>query len=170
MPYTVAKFDAQFIGPLVANVLAVLRRDNKTAVEEVDATLKEVQSFQIPLQVVTNFPALFVVPASSTLRQSDDDSYIKAVHEILIGFAITAPDAETVTANVAKYMQAFDSVLRTMSRSDLTSGMTSVKTPPVWEVTAHEYGGLRQADNWFRRDAQLVLTIEISELITGGIG
>lgn len=163
MPFT-TKFAAQFQQLLLTRVQVVLERDVNDALAIIDATLDTVKDFDTPMEIVLNFPAIYLEPDLSKVEQSDDDSYLMAQHSLLVTLAITAPEPDITKARIVKYVRAIDQVLRTMSVADLIgSAPTSSIRKPTWEVTEHRYGALRQSETIYRREAQLVLVVQILE-------
>lgn len=159
-----SKYSAEFAGLILDRVQAVLERDADQALAALDATLDKFADYATPTPIALNFPALFLEPDLSALNQSDDDSYIKQTHSLLLNIAIVGKDPKALHTAIVKYVQALDRVLRSMSTDDLTDGVTSRIGPPAWEVVEHRYGVLRTNENTiYRKDAQLVLAVQILE-------
>lgn len=165
MPFT-PKFAAQFQRRILDNVQAVLVRDVNTALAAIDATLAAVVDFVTPVPIALNFPALYLEPNSSAMKQSDDDSYIEEAHQLLISLSIVGATPDVLKSAIVKYVQAIDQVLRSMSVPDLIGSQpTSAVRKPAWEVLGHNFSAIRaNADNTiYRRDAQVVFVVEILE-------
>lgn len=163
MPF-VTKFQAGFAQTVLDRVQVVLERDMNEAISQVDATLAAIVDFDTPTPIALNFPCLYLEPDSTRIEQADDDSHLLEEHDLVISLAIVGSDPDALKKQVVKYARAIDRVLRTMSVMDLTGGVSSTTGPPAWEVTEHRYGILRSSENTiYRRDAQLVLTIQILE-------
>lgn len=164
MPFTASKYQAQFAQLILDRVQVVLERDVNTALAAIDATLDAVRDFDTPTPIALNFPAIYLEPDSSRLRQADDDSHIGEEHELLVNLAIVGKDPDALKRAIVKYVRAIDQVLRTMTDADITGGVTSAIGKAVWEVTEHRYGILRANENTiYRKDAQLVLAVQIIE-------
>jgi hypothetical protein len=163
MAFVTSKFAAGFAQTVLDNIQTVLERDCNTALAAIDANLTTFADYKTPLPLLLNFPALYLEPGHTEIQQSDDDSHLMQEHELLIGFSLVDADADALKAKLVKYVRAIDQVLRTMSDDDLTGGITSSVGKAVWEVTEHTYGPLRGKDTIYRRDAQLVLKIQIME-------
>lgn len=137
-----------------------------TALAAIDGTLEAIKDFETPIPIVLNFPAIYLEPDLSRVEQADDDSYLMMEHSLLVTLAIVAANPDTTKARIVKYVRAVDQVLRTMTVEDLIgSAPTSARRKPAWEVVEHRYGALtRNAENTiYRRDAQLVLAVQILE-------
>lgn len=162
-------FEAQFAGRLLDNLQFVLERDVNARLAELDGELDQFEKeqfigFRTPPQLAVNFPALYLEPAQSALDQSADDSRIDQQHEFIVSLSITGPDADALKSRAVKYVTAIDRTLRRMSFEDLAgSGPTTKLRRASWEVTEHRYGVLLVNDTIYRRNAQLVLVVQIFE-------
>lgn len=161
-----SKFSAQFQQLLLTRVQAVLERDVDDALAVIDSSLESVKDFDTPAQIALNFPAIYLEPDLSQIEQAADDSHLMEKHSFLITLSIVAKDPDTTKARIVKYVRAVDQALRTMSVADLIgSAPTGAIRKPAWEVTEHRFGALtRNVENTiYRRDAQLVLVVQILE-------
>jgi hypothetical protein len=164
MAYTTTKYSAQFALRLIDNVQTFLEDSTATALAEIDATLPDFVDYRTPTPIILNFPALFVSMSSEQLEQSADDSYIRSRNEIYIDIAIDGVDAYTLQRTILKYTLAVDRVLRSMTAADLLGGdTTSLVSEPVWEVTEHQFGVLRQGDTIYRMDSRIILVVQLLE-------
>ena len=164
MAYATTRYSAQFLYRLIDNVQAYLEASTATALAEIEAGLANFTDYRTPTPVVLNFPALFVTPSSEALEQSDDDSHIRGRCEMFIDIAIDGKDAYTIQRTILKYMLAVDRVLRTMTVADLLgANTTALVSEPIWEVTEHQYGVLRQGDTMYRLDGRIVLVVQMLE-------
>ena len=160
-----SKFQAEFAARLLDHLQAVLERDVNAALASIDGSLplfaeNDGIGFRTPTPIAVNFPALYLEPSQSALVQSADDSRVEEQHEFAINVALTGPDANTLKRQIVNYVLAIDQVLRSMSVTDLTGGLSSAISKPTWEVTEHRYGVLRSNDTLYRRDAQLILVVQ----------
>jgi len=164
MAYTTTRYQAQFALRLIDNIQAYLEASTATALAEIDATLRNFVHYDTPTPITLNFPALFVSMSLEQMEQSDDDSHIRARNEFFIDIAIDGPDPKTLQRQILKYTLAVDRVLRTMTVADILGGnTTNVVSEPIWEVTEHQFGVLRQGDTIFRMDSRIVLVVQTFE-------
>lgn len=163
MAFTTSTYSAQFAYRLIDSIQTVLERDTGTALTAVDSTLADFADYQTPTPIVLNFPALYISVGSSVMEQSDDDSHIKSQHEIFIDIAVDGKDAYTLERTILKYVLAVDQVLRTMTVADLITATSATVSEPIWEVTEHQFGLLRQGDTIYRKDARIVLIVQLLE-------
>ena len=164
MAYTTTKYQAQFALRIIDNIQAYLEASTATALAEIDATLRDFVDYRTPTPIVLNFPALFVSTSNEQMEQADDDSYIRSRVEMYIDIAVDGVDAYTLQRSILKYTLAVDRVLRTMTVADLLGGVTtSTMTEPVWEVTEHQFGILRQNDTIYRMDSRIILAVQLLE-------
>ena len=166
MAFTTTKFGAQFGLRLIDNLQAYLEASTGTALTAIDATLPNFVDYRTPTPIVLNFPALFVSSSNTALEQSDDDSHILSEIELFIDIAIDGVDTYALQRSMLKYLLAVDRVIRTMTPADLlgaTWNTGAIVTQPVWEVTSHQFGVLREADTIYRLDARIVLLVQLLE-------
>jgi hypothetical protein len=164
MAYTTTRYQAQFALRLIDNIQTYLEASTATALAEIDATLRNFVDYRTPTPIVLNFPALFVSTSNEQMEQADDDSYIRGRVEMYIDIAVDGVDAYTLQRSILKYTLAVDRVLRTMTVADLLGGVTtSTVTEPVWEVTEHQFGILRQNDTIYRMDSRIILAVQLLE-------
>ena len=161
MAYTTTKYTAQFGLRLIDNLQTYLEASTATALAEIDATLPNFVDYRTPTPIILNFPALFISTSSEQIEQSDDDAYLRSRVEFLIDIAIDGIDPYTLQRAILKYLLAVDRVLRTMTVTDLLgAATTSAVSEPIWEVTEHQLGTLRQGDTIYRMDARIILIIQ----------
>src|SRR5262245_4304712 len=163
MPFTTSKYSAQFQQLILSRVQTVLENDTNTALTTIDNTLAPFVEFKTPAPLLLNFPGLYLEPEASVIKQSDDDSYLTEIHTLLVTISIVSSTPDILKQQIVKYLRAVDQVLRSMSVSDLQGALSSAIRKAAWEVTEHRYGAIRVADTIYRRDAQLVLAVEILE-------
>lgn len=164
MPYTTTRYQAQWALRLIDNLQAYLEASLPTALAEIDATLPNVVDYRTPTPIALNFPALFVSTSNEQMEQSDDDSHIRGRVELYVDIAVDGVDAYALQRKILKYVVAIDRVIRTMAVADLLGGATTAYvSEPVWEVTEHQFGILRQSDTIYRSDARIILVIQTME-------
>jgi len=161
--YITSKYSAEFGLRILNNIQVYLEASTVTSLAEIDASLNNFVEYRTPTPITLNFPALFVSSAGQQLEQSDDDAYIKSNIEIYIDIAIDGIDAYTLQRSILKYTLAVDRVLRTMAISDLIGATSNTVTEPVWEVTEHQFGILRQNDTIYRTDSRIILNVQLLE-------
>lgn len=164
MAYTTTRYQAEFALRLIDNLQAFIEASTATALAEIDATLPNFVDYRTPTPIILNFPALFISTSQETLDQSDDDSYIRGRNEFYIDIAVDGYDAYVVERKMLQYTLAVDRVIRSMTVADLLGeATTAYVSEPVWEVTEHQYGLLRQGDTIFRKDSRIVLVVQTFE-------
>ena len=166
MAYTTSQFGAQFGLRILDNLQAYLEASTGTALTAIDATLENFADFRTPTPIVLNFPALFVSSSNTTIEQSDDDSHLISEIELYIDVAIDGVDTYALQRSMLKYLLAVDRVIRSMTSTDLLGANWNtggIVTEPIWEVTGHQFGVLRQADTIYRLDARIVLVVQLLE-------
>jgi hypothetical protein len=166
MAYTTSQFSAEYGLRILDNLQSYLETSTATALAAIDNALPDFVDYRTPTPIILNFPALFVSSSNTTIEQSDDDAYLTSEMEFYLDIAIDGVDTYTLQRSMLKYLLAVDRVIRSMTPEDLlgadwdTGGIVG---PPIWEVTAHQFGVLRQADTIYRLDARIVLIVQILE-------
>lgn len=161
MAYTISRYDAEFALRLLDNIQAYIEASSSTALAEIDSDLPSFVDYRTPTPIVLNFPALFISTSGEQMEQSDDDSYIKSRIEFFIDIAIDGVDSYALQRKILQYTLAIDRVLRTMTVVDiLGETTTNAVSEPIWEVTEHQLGVLRQGDTIYRMDSRLVLIVQ----------
>jgi len=169
-------FNAQFVQRILDNIQARLEDNLNDQVAGIDPELPlfstETDStglkigFNTATPIALNFPAVYLEPSASTLAQSADDTRIQQSHELVISLAITGPSAATLKSQVVKYVTALDRCIRRATPAQICGGLDASVNGLVWEVTEHRYGELRVSGEnatIYRRDAQLIITIQLFE-------
>jgi hypothetical protein len=80
--------------------------------------------------------------------------------------ALDGVDTYALQRSMLKYLLAIDRVIRSMTSTDLLGSNWNtggIVTEPIWEVTGHQFGVLRQADTIYRLDARIVLVVQLLE-------
>lgn len=158
------KYQAEYSLRLLRNLQAYIEASTATALAEIDATLPNFVDYRTPTPIILNFPALFITASGEQLEQAHDDSHIRSRNEFYIDIAVDGVDAYVLERRILQYTLAIDRVLRTMTVADLLGGVTtSYVSEPVWEVTDHQFGVLRQGDTIYRKDSRVVLVIQTLE-------
>lgn len=163
MAFTITAYSAQFAYRLIDNIQTYLEASTETALAAIDTDLSDFADYRTPTPIALNFPALFISTSGSVLSQSDDDSHILGQHEFYIDIEITGVDTYTLERTILQYVMAVDRCIRTMDVTDLISGVTSSIGYPVWEVTEHQFGIIRQGDTIYRKAARVVMVVQLME-------
>jgi hypothetical protein len=166
MAYTTSQFGAQFGLRILDNLQSYLEASTGTALTAIDPALENFADYRTPTPIVLNFPALFVSSSNTTIEQSDDDSHLISEIELYIDVAIDGVDTYALQRSMLKYLLAIDRVIRSMTSTDLLGpnwNTGGIVTEPIWEVTGHQFGVLRQADTIYRLDARIVLVVQLLE-------
>lgn len=160
MPFATTKFQAGFAGPILDNLQAILERDLNVAVKSVDVNLDWVQVFDMPWQITTVFPAVYLEPDSSAIEQSDDDAYVRGTYRFVITVSIVGSDANPLKVAILKYVRAIDQAIRSATADEIAGGATDTAGRAAWEITEHRFGPLASFNTIYRRDAQLVVVVQ----------
>lgn len=157
-----AKFNATLESTLIDNILALVTRDMKLALDHFYAAdaLPDFKEKTLGAFLSLNFPALMIDPTGNDISQADDDSRLDNVLRVALFIAVTDTDESKTTRRLMKYLGCLDSVLRSAAHTDYTSGtgMFVLTT----EVT-HQYGPLGKGNGYYMRPASLTLQLKYSE-------
>ena len=163
MAYSTTRFSAQFAYRLIDSLQTFLEASTATALAEIDSSLTDFKDYRTPTPIILNFPALFISTGGVVMEQSDDDSHIRSQTEFYIDIAVDGKDAYTLQRTILKYVLAIDRILRTMTVADLITAVSSTVSEPIWEVTEHQFGLLREQDTIYRIDARIILVVQMLE-------
>lgn len=172
MPWT-PKFQAVQEEALVANVLTIVTRDFKDALDyfyPIEAALptddpRHLRDFQERTlgQIVKNdFPCLAIGPNSNASSpDADQGRLIESVRiDNYIGVVDDSP--ATVTERIMRYVGTYDAVLRSARKADYFVNM-SVQTFGFVLELEHVYGPIGTDRTAHFRGAQIQVTITVNE-------
>lgn len=126
----IPEYDAQFAKPLVNQLLAILQRDQQTALDLVNADrpagreLKPFAAFHKEAAPIQNWPALvLVVQQTSFDAASDSGLRTESVH-FFCAFALTGTDPEWLSEDAMDYLRAVDIILTSVPLSDFYASLS----------------------------------------------
>jgi hypothetical protein len=173
VPWT-PKFEAVQEEGLVANILTIITRDFKDALDyfyPIEAALAEtdpryLRDFQERElgQIVGNaFPSLSIGPNRGTSADGPNDECLRQDHSIDIHIGVVDDSPQTVTTRIMRYRGTLDMVLRSAPISDYFVNMSVEVFGFVLDEIDYFYGpiGQRQSANF--RGAVLQIPIKINE-------
>lgn len=164
MPY-VPKFQEPSESLIIDNVLAIIKRDMKSALDYFYAAdnLPDFVERTVGQFVSLDYPKLAIDPNRNGPEQSGDGSWIADNLKVSLFLAVKGTDAPTVTRTLMKYMRALKSILRTAPASDYISGFPagSIFTPTI--EFSYEYGLMGKNATEYMRPAQMDLTLKFNE-------
>lgn len=164
----IPKYNTQFVEPLVNNLLVYLKANSTAALVWANGGVDPLEPFDekaiynstIALGQKT-FPDLFVWKiVSPMLDEAADESSVKELHQITLCFELTGEDVTELTIRQMRYMNAVDSMCRSIPNSALYAGMIGTRHGAI-EVINHDYGMPRkfEKDLWLRAG---LLTVAIA--------
>lgn len=174
MPYT-PKFKAVFEDKVIDNVLAVIKRDFKFALDYYYPTeaallstnpafLKDFQERTFGVFADLAYPKIAIDPVRNASDQSEDDSHLNEVLRVDLFIAVTDADAPGVTKRLIKYCRALDAVLRTATRADYLANIDATKIMGFTAELTHDYLVIGKGSSGYARPARFELTLKFSEL------
>lgn len=165
----VPKFSARFEGPLIANVVAIVERDMKDALDYFYPAddLPDFVERSLGVERGLEFPIFVIGPRENLIETVDDDSHLVEPQRIEIKIGVVADSPDLAYEKIMKYVRAMDSVLRSASKSDYCANMGTDNGAPfgfILNVT-HRYGPLGQDEGrtTYFKPASLELAIEFRE-------
>jgi len=164
----VSKYSAHFEEPIIRNVLAIIARDFKEALDYFYPTedLKDFVERSIGTERGLEFPMLVIGPRSNLIETDADLVSLIQPQIIQIRLAVVDSNPADAYLKAMKYVRALDAVLRSAEQSDYMAGMTS-STPfaLIIDVT-HEYLplGANDARTSYVKPAELELRLAFREL------
>lgn len=165
MAFTAPKYEEIFETVAPDNVLAIVLRDMKLALDYfyLSSSYPDFAQRTLGQFVSLAFPALAVDYSAQQNPVSDAEDHLESQLNLDLFIAVTDASAATVTRKLGRYVRALKAVLRAASNADWISGTTKVTAVSV-EVES-DYGliGKNPDDNLFMRPAHLALTIRYTE-------
>jgi len=167
--FSTPKYSACFEGPIIANVLAIVIRDMKLALDyfyQAEA-LPDFVERSLGTEKGLEFPILVLGPRANPIETTDDDSNLIQSIVIELKVGVTADSSDAALTKIMKYVRALDAVLRTATKADYCANMTNGSNVPFGfavDVT-HTYGPLGANDNrtTYFKPASLELTLHFRE-------
>lgn len=163
MPFT-PKYEGLFESLIIDNVLAVVQRDMKLALDYFyrPENLPDLAQRTLGRFISLSLPALAIEPKGNSVEESEGGSYLSGVLSLTIFLAVEDADATEVTRKLMKYCRALDAVLKTASEADYMVGVTPNRIMAITREASHTYellGHDKQRDLWMRPATfELVLT------------
>lgn len=173
MPWT-PKFEASQEEPLVANVITIITRDFKDALDyffPIEAALPvtdprhllDFQEREWGQIVGNNYPALAVGPNRGTSADGPNDECLRESALIDIHIGVTDDSPQTVTKRIMRYRVVVDMVLRSAPISDYFVNMSVDAFAFVLDEIDYFYGPIGQKQTANFRGALLQVPIKINE-------
>ena len=166
----IPKYNTQFVEPLVNNLLPYLKANSAAALIWACGSVVLEGYTPFPDEAVYNstvalgqktFPDLFVWKVTSqTLDEAADESDVRELHNIVLCFELVGEDITELTVRQWRYMNALDSMCRSVPTATLYAGMIGTRHGAI-EVVNHDYGMPRKFEKelWLRAG---MLTVAIA--------
>lgn len=155
---------ANFEGPIIDNVLVIIVRDFKGALDYYFAAddypdFRERRLGQIEK---LNFPCLAIGPRNNDVEDAADRSHLVEAARIDIYIGVTSDSPDTVSRLIMRYVKVMNAVLRS-ARRDFFTGMSN-PFGVILELN-HVYGPLGgpDANSIYFRGAYVELTVNLRE-------
>lgn len=164
-------YSAHFEGPIIDNVIAIITRDMKPALDywyAADA-LPDFVERSIGTERGLEFPMLVIGPRSNFIENVDDGISLIEPQIVEMKLAVVDNSADAAYRKCMKYVRALDAVLRSASFADYFANMTSTNgSYPFGHVVdvRHEYLplGANEANTTYLKPARLELALTFREL------
>lgn len=167
------KFQAVQEEALIANILTIVERDFKEALDTfytIEAALDEsdpefLRDFQERSlgQIVKNvFPCLAIGPNRNASTEADAADRLIEAHRLDVYVGVTDDSPANVTRRIMRYMGTLDAVLRSARKADYFRNMSTQVFGLVLEME-HVYGPLGKSESSLFRGALMELTITVNE-------
>jgi len=154
---------ANFEGPIIENVLTLITRDFKEALDYYFAAdaLEDFRERALGQILGNEFPCLAITPRDNPVEESADRSHLVEAARVNIYIGVAGDGPNTVTRKIMKYVKVMDAILRT-GRRDFFTGMSN----PFGIVldVRHSYGPIGgPQENIYFRGALVELTVNLNE-------
>lgn len=134
------RFTAEFEGRLIDNILTLVTRDMKFALDYFYPTenLDDFKERALSYPRGLNFPMLVIDPLSNP-TVNVENVIIEQSARFTLEIGVTDSDAERVTRRCMKYMRSGDAVLRTGTVDDYFAGYTAGRYGDLVIDCSHDY-------------------------------
>ena len=150
----------EFIDPIVANVIAVLRARTPALLDAV--ALPNFVDFGKQFTGITvNFPSVWVMPVR-TLFGAEMQQGRHEEHQVTVKFGVSSSEPDAVTQAAVDYMVVIDRALSDSDPADWTSLLQGGQVLRVF-VQSHDYGALLGRGSAIARFPELDLVVETME-------
>lgn len=162
------KYDALFIGPLIENVITIIKRDEAEALAWANGgtSLPGFATHQQARRADVRYPFLAVLANETDLEESEEEAFLEEESKLIVEVALVNADPNLLAATLFRYVQALDSIIRSASPEDLAAGMAPTghsRIKPA--VRKHRYGLSKQlVNNQYLQVAQLEATFKYKEV------
>jgi hypothetical protein len=150
---------AEFIEPIVENVIAVLETRTPELLEGLDPFVQFGKQFT---GVAVNFPAVWVMPVRTVLDPEQQHLRHQA-HQLTVKFGVSASDPDQVTTLAMRYMELIDQALLASDGGSDWDGVLQAGSVLRVFVQGHDYGPLYERGGIMSRFPELDLVVETSE-------
>ena len=180
MPWT-SKYNAQFTKPLVRQLVGIIQRDQRAALDFVGGAgvFADFQDYQFALTPITQFPAVQLTP----LRIDFDEEAVGTLHQVVqLGcvVAVSHQDPQPLAELLEDYVRAVDAIFNTIVPSDFTAALTlthrmfsggSITTAGIQAgsavtklfVASHDYSEIKAQHDKFAMAGILSVIVEMEE-------
>lgn len=175
-------WQAQFIKPLIRQLVAILYRDMPFALAAMSTSYATFQEWDLAESPVQNFPALLITAREEEFDEEQPFSRAQTI-QLSLGIAVAHQDPNATAELLQDYVRGVDQVITTMwqaTSSDLSLATLPLPSPPFApgslspglpngtlkeiHIVAHSYDELRQrAQTLFAKAASMTLKISMQE-------
>lgn len=165
----VPRYSAVFELPIIENVLTIIVRDMKAALDHFYSSdgLPDFVERSIGTERGVEFPILVIGPRSNLIETADDESRLFEPIKIDIKIGVIANSSDAAYRKIMKYVRALDAILRTATLADYCAGMTNGNNRPFGLAVGvtHTYGplGVNEQRTTYFKPANLELSVTLNE-------
>jgi len=137
----VPQYSAAFEGPIIDNVITIVTRDMKGALDFFNPTeallpstdpafLADFAERSIGTEHGFEFPIFVIGPEENTIAEAEDESRLGEDIKITMNIGIVDDTSEKAYRRCMKYVRALDAVLRSATKNDYCANMTNGSNVP----------------------------------------
>lgn len=158
-----ARFNSVRDEDLIANMLTIIERDYKPALDVLYPTLdlSDFKQTAIGQIIRLEFPCLSASPRSNASSPSEDGGYLRQAFRVGFQVGVTDDSDAHVTNRIMWYMTTMGEVLRSATKADMFAGMAAQTFEYVFE-SEWEYGPSGQNESILFRAADMTATITVN--------
>ncbi len=133
----VSKYNAQFTKTLIRQLVAIVQRDQRAALDFVGGAnvLLDIQTYQIAHATLPQFPAVLIAPMNSQFVQEAVGS-LQSGNKIYCAVAVAHQNSQVLAELSQDYVRALDAIFNT-----LTSDNNLYQFYQSWPLTLPSLGG-----------------------------
>ena len=160
------KYQTRFIEPIVLNLRNYLVANEARAFRWANygEPMEPTKVWRRSRWYNTLFPVTSVIPLRTTPAEAEDASRIDELHVVLLEVEIDGSDPDVISSAICRRINAYDSLIRKISKSELLTGLNLQTAGGDWlDIGDHNYDYFAQSPTLYKLTANFRMTIHVIE-------